>query len=263
MYDEKLARRILEILNEAFPTTVGLPDLKKALPEYSPLEDTEWLLALDALNKEQYIDGIFARVGFNQVVGAVARLEITRLGRRRLSEMKLSVADSMRDESEGLDPLTQIRNRGEFDKAIRSSLEAANKDRPLCLLMVDVDHFKSINDTHGHQTGDTVLKQVAASLKAICDGRGSCYRYGGDEMTVLLPNHTINEAVAVGERIRLVIRQATYEAYPEGVTVSLGLAAYPETSFGTSDQLLKQADEALYQAKANGRDRVCKPNQRS
>src|SRR5579862_5824761 len=125
MYNEELARRILEALNKAFPEKLGFLALKTSLAEYSRLPDEDWLLAIDALNKDNLIDGSFSRVGFHQVLRKVGNMQITAHGRGQLAEIRLSIEDSLRGNGE-LDALTQLKNRGQFDKDIQQSLEAAS-----------------------------------------------------------------------------------------------------------------------------------------
>lgn len=123
---------------------------------------------------------------------------------------------------------------------------------PLSIVMVDVDHFKKVNDTHGHQTGDKVLKGVAEVLRNKVRG-GMAFRYGGEEMAVLLPKASAGEAGAVAERLRKAI-----EGHKLGgvkVTASFGVAALDGAMKG-GDDLVERADQALYKAKEGGRNRV-------
>ena len=107
------------------------------------------------------------------------------------------------------DALTGLWTRGTLDVELPVSLShAATDKRPLSVVMIDLDHFKRINDTHGHQRGDAVLSAVGACIDSVAAGKGKIYRYGGEEILMLLPNHTPEEAVAVAERVRRQIESA-------------------------------------------------------
>ena len=150
------------------------------------------------------------------------------------------------------DALTGIANRRLFDESLdRESARARRLRTPLSLVIVDVDHFKQINDTHGHMIGDSVLHQVAGSIVANTKSFDVAARYGGDEFVLLLPDCTNAHAVSVGERVRAEIGRKVNVP----VTVSIGLATMPENALD-GDRLLSAADAALYEAKRNGRDRI-------
>ncbi len=166
-----------------------------------------------------------------------------------------------------LDGLTQVANRGEFDRQIRHELQIASRSgTPLSLLMFDMDRFKSINDTYGHQGGDTVLREAARLIRDCVRGirtadraagvRPFVARYGGEELAVLA--RLDNEAAArIGEFIRNRMEQQTidFEGQQIRVTTSVGLATYPEHA-DSCEELIAGADAALYQAKLNGRNRL-------
>ena len=129
---------------------------------------------------------------------------------------------------------------------------AGRYGEPLSLIMVDVDHFKKVNDTHGHVTGDKVLKGVAEILKKKVRG-GSAYRYGGEEMAVLLPKAELEGAVQVAERLRAAIE--AHKIAGVKVTASFGVAQF-EPGLADPPALVEKADQALYKAKEGGRNRV-------
>lgn len=153
------------------------------------------------------------------------------------------------------DPLLQIFDRGQFEKDIHRMSGEASANHPLSMLMIELDNFKAVNDTYGHVVGDYVLRKSAAIIKSVCESKGSPYRYGGDEIAALLPNYTIEEATVLAERIRNVIYTSTFEEGPETITVSIGVACYPETTEKAS-QLVQDADRCMYQAKGAGKNRV-------
>jgi diguanylate cyclase (GGDEF)-like protein len=152
------------------------------------------------------------------------------------------------------DPLTSLFDRGSFDADLTHALEYP-KAHPLSLLVIDLDKFKTINDTYGHEAGNEVLKKVAAVVRLVCDGKGSCYRYGGDEMTVLLPQHNVQNAIAVAEQIRLQIAELKFEKSPENITASIGVTSFPEVT-KVSDDIFSDADAMVYQAKDDGGNAV-------
>jgi len=151
------------------------------------------------------------------------------------------------------DGLTGLWTKRHFITQATELMEAANRyGEPLCLIMVDVDHFKKVNDTHGHVTGDKVLRGVAELLKKKVRG-GSAYRYGGEEMAVLLPKADVQGAAQVAERLRTAIE--AHKIAGVKVTASFGVA---QCDAGMADPpaFVEKADQALYQAKEGGRNRV-------
>jgi diguanylate cyclase (GGDEF)-like protein len=128
----------------------------------------------------------------------------------------------------------------------------------MALLMIDVDHFKSINDRFGHQTGDAVLREAVGRMQRSLGGQGVLGRYGGEEFVVMLPEASTDEATALAEELRHGARQAFPADSPLAAvgsfTVSVGVA--PQWPGADIDDMLGQADEALYRAKSQGRDRV-------
>lgn len=153
-----------------------------------------------------------------------------------------------------LDPLTAIFDRGSFDADMAHALDNP-KPEPLSVLIVDLDKFKTINDTYGHPAGDEVLMRAANVLRIACEGKGSCYRYGGDEMTVLLPKHRYDQALAIAEQIRVGIEGLKFEKSPENITASIGLTSYPEVT-KTLNEVFSDADAMVYQAKDDGGNAV-------
>ncbi|MFC1610034.1 diguanylate cyclase [Myxococcota bacterium] len=157
------------------------------------------------------------------------------------------------------DPLTGLHNRRYLDEAFhRELLRAARKTSPVGVLMLDLDHFKVFNDTHGHTAGDALLQAFAVQLRSNIRAEDVACRYGGEEFAVILPDATLGQALARAEQIREGMRKLTVDFQGRvlaGVTVSIGVAASP--GHGESpDALLRAADAALYAAKADGRDRT-------
>ncbi len=156
-----------------------------------------------------------------------------------------------------VDAVMGIFQRAELDADLDRIAVEQGSGSPMSFLMIDLDHFKSFNDAYGHGVGDEVLKVVAQTVAMAVRGKGEAYRYGGEEISVILPNHVLGEASVVAERIRTEIESARVESIPDAcVTASIGVAAIPQTS-ANKDDMLTDADRALYQAKDNGRNRVC------
>jgi diguanylate cyclase len=158
------------------------------------------------------------------------------------------------------DGLTGLANRRHFDEAIQSKiLEASENQTDLCLVLCDIDHFKRINDTWGHQVGDHVIRFVAQHLKSSGKRDEISARYGGEEFSLLLPRTSLGEAEAFAERTRRAIsnrklsRRSTGEIIGQ-ITVSFGVASYK--SGETAADLIARADRCLYASKQSGRDRV-------
>jgi len=156
------------------------------------------------------------------------------------------------------DAVTQLFNRGEFEKMSRRLVERATQQRrPLSLLLFDIDRFKSINDLHGHQAGDDVLRDVAEVLADSARESDLAFRFGGDEFAVILAGTPHDEALAFAERLRERIARLRIGATDMPVTASIGVASIRAgQSHGGISELVRIADAALYQAKADGRNRV-------
>jgi diguanylate cyclase (GGDEF)-like protein len=153
------------------------------------------------------------------------------------------------------DPLTRVHTRAYFQDMLEQNLSLAQRHGlPLCLAMVDLDHFKRINDRHGHDAGDEVLRQFGALLRTRTRREDVVGRYGGEEFQILMPNVPLTEAVCCALRLRAEQEALTYERVEETVTASFGVVeARPDES---AEELEKRADEALYEAKDAGRNRV-------
>jgi diguanylate cyclase len=167
--------------------------------------------------------------------------------------------DDVRRESL-LDPLTKIANRKSFDEGLRSAIaESRQTSNPLCLILIDIDHFKSFNDSYGHLTGDQVLRLVAMTIKSNIKGRDLAARYGGEEFVAILPNTDLKGAMIVAENVRQAIhgkellKRSTNEKLGR-ITASFGVAAFRPND--TAGSLIERADRCLYAAKHAGRNRV-------
>jgi diguanylate cyclase (GGDEF)-like protein len=165
--------------------------------------------------------------------------------------------DRMR-ETAARDPLTQLRNRRAFDEVFTSeTVRFARYGRPLSILVIDLDHFKSINDQFGHEAGDDVLCRTARIIEASIRDIDTAARFGGEEFVVLLPETDIRSAIDVAERIRSTVAESDIDFRGRRIPVraSIGVSACPDRVPIPAD-LIGSADTALYQAKTEGRNRV-------
>jgi diguanylate cyclase (GGDEF)-like protein len=154
-----------------------------------------------------------------------------------------------------LDPLTGVYNRRALVEALTGELARCRRyGTKLCVLMVDLDNFKAVNDACGHPAGDAVLKRIAACIASSVRSIDVVGRYGGDELAIILPEAGPLEAYQVAERVRRAVREATQEE-PCQVTTSIGIAAYPQQG-EEAGELLAAADRAMYYAKRQGGDRA-------
>jgi diguanylate cyclase (GGDEF)-like protein len=157
------------------------------------------------------------------------------------------------------DALTGLNNRGEFQRQLKEEEERSRRyNRSFSLLMLDIDHFKTVNDSYGHQAGDEVLRAVAARLREQIRPVDHAARYGGEEFVVILPETTNEGALALAERLRTAVAD-TAVPVTEGrtipVTISIGVATFPADA-GSETALIAGADAALYAAKQGGRNRI-------
>lgn len=157
------------------------------------------------------------------------------------------------------DGLTGVHNHRHFQERLRDEFRRAQRyDDAMSLILLDLDHFKNVNDRYGHTAGDGVLREVAAALQRGVRETDLVARYGGEEFAVLLPRTHLTGALTVAERVLKELRALRLGT--EGhlrVTASLGVSSFPHRFVLSPEQLLLTADEALYRAKHEGRDRIC------
>ncbi|HIE05520.1 MAG TPA: GGDEF domain-containing protein [bacterium (Candidatus Stahlbacteria)] len=187
---------------------------------------------------------------YNQIKNRIKNLDlekefdkyhkIVKRSRRRLSDRV------------NLDSLTGIYNRGFFEKTI---IDLMKTKQMFSLIMLDIDHFKQVNDKYGHQKGDDVLRMIAFLIKNSCRTTDICARYGGEEFAIIFPDMDLNTARNVSEDIRKAIKNRSSELTGIPITISIGIAGYP-THGREKNKIVKAADHALYRSKAGGRDRV-------
>ncbi|MEH2485074.1 diguanylate cyclase [Bradyrhizobium sp. AZCC 2230] len=180
------------------------------------------------------------------------------LAKSEISNLQQSL-EAIRAESL-TDPLTGLGNRKYFDRMIGMAVQSAlASGEPLSLLLFDIDHFKSFNDSYGHLTGDQVLRLVGLSLKQTIKGQDITARYGGEEFAVVLPNTALRQALTVADHIRRAVMAKELKKKSTGeilgrVTISVGVSMLKQGD--DTDALIDRADACLYAAKRNGRNRV-------
>ncbi|WP_426406807.1 GGDEF domain-containing protein [Bradyrhizobium ganzhouense] len=180
------------------------------------------------------------------------------LAKSEISNLQQSL-EAIRAESL-TDPLTGLGNRKYFDRMIGMAVQSAlASGEPLSLLLFDIDHFKSFNDSYGHLTGDQVLRLVGLSLKQTIKGQDITARYGGEEFAVVLPNTALRQALTVADHIRRAVMAKELKKKSTGeilgrVTISVGVSMLKQGD--DTDTLIDRADACLYAAKRNGRNRV-------
>lgn len=174
-------------------------------------------------------------------------------------QVKLKKSNQMLLDLSHTDPLTGLNNRRSMMEMLEKELERSQRgNSALSLIMLDVDFFKRVNDGFGHQQGDEVLKGLAELLRQALRQYDMAARFGGEEFALILPGVDLDEAVKVAERLRRQVEAYRFETAgnPLEVTISLGIACHPGADIHTVDDLIREADYALYSAKRNGRNRT-------
>ena len=217
------------------------------------------LLVTRALLAGGAVSAELSRDGFSYAYLAVAVV----LGLGLLGRWLGSREDALRETSV-TDSLTRVINRRGFDEALSREVQRAHEARmPLALLLLDIDHFKRLNDELGHQAGDLALQRLGEVLRATCRSRDLPGRLGGDEFVVILPRTTADEAEVLAERLRETLAAHPFtSAWRAGLDrrfeLSIGVASLDDVSKPTPAALIEAADSALYRAKAEGRNRVAR-----
>ncbi len=172
------------------------------------------------------------------------------------------------DERSKVDTLMRIGNRAAFEARLREMHEWARESgRPFAIVMCDVDHFKVYNDSLGHQRGDQILRQIAEAVRLGVRHSDQAFRYGGEEIVLVLPELDMDAAVRVAERVRRQVQDIRFELdgseAPFSITISCGVAAYPDQACSPADGFgtVERADRALYAAKRRGRNCVARADE--
>ena len=155
--------------------------------------------------------------------------------------------------------MTELYNHRYFQDALRNQIEISKRySQPFSLIIIDIDFFKKFNDTYGHQAGDAVLRQVAQTLKKNSRTTDYVCRYGGEEMSIILPNTSAEEALSNAIRINKAVAERDFHVNATDtskVTISVGVSTFPDDA-ETAQELIEFADKGLYYAKEHGRNQV-------
>lgn len=257
-HPERLANKghVMEAVEKGHATTIELPPdvevdavLARVQPRFVDVLPIEFrdvrigalvLARLQPLDKKQQIILALLQKGLGLAIrNALTHEEIQRIA--------------------VLDGLTGIYNRRfGMQRLHEEFIRAQRNESPLVLIMLDIDHFKSVNDTYGHQVGDRAIKLVVKLAKTVLREGDILVRYGGEEFMIVLPGAAIDDAVEVAERLRHKVADTLMQHGDQQIplTISLGVGGYPELDVADEGALIACADEALYKAKETGRNRV-------
>ena len=234
---------------------------------HSVLQLTTGIPDAERINNNFYLAKLLIVIGAllaaALAMGLLLILPLIRIHLREESKLRemttLLTARSRKMELAALtDGLTGMQNRRYFDDALKEYLEQFRRiDKPVGLMIVDLDHFKQVNDTHGHDVGDEVLRAIAGCLRGMTRYHDVVARLGGEEFAIVAPNMEIDNFMRFAERIRKAIAATPIAAGDVllKVTASVGLAIWDHKE--TADELYRRADQQLYEAKKGGRNRVC------
>jgi diguanylate cyclase len=241
---------VMKLINDAIGMAASFDDsLSGAAQKLSLAEDRDEVKAI--------VDSLVKSTREMRDTNQALESRLT-LSKTEISNLQQSL-EAIRAESL-TDPLTGLGNRKYFDRSIEVALQnALASGEPLSLLMFDIDHFKSFNDSYGHLTGDQVLRLVGMSLKQTIKGQDITARYGGEEFAVVLPNTALRQALTVADHIRRAVMAKELKKKSTGeilgrVTISVGVSMLKPDD--DTDSLIERADACLYAAKRNGRNRV-------
>jgi diguanylate cyclase (GGDEF)-like protein len=206
----------------------------------------------------QFTNGASSQVWDDGFRASQQSLASTVAGQIGLALANLRLRETLRDQSIR-DPLTGLYNRRFMQESLDRELQRAKrKKRPLAIIFLDLDHFKRFNDVFGHDAGDMVLRSLADVFRQHFRADDVICRYGGEEFAVILPESSAKDAGERANELRAVVKKVSLRhkgKILDRVTLSIGVSAFPENGSAPED-LLKVADDCLYQAKAKGRDRV-------
>lgn len=180
-----------------------------------------------------------------------ARLRASRL---EAANADLAVTAERLAEESARDPLTGLFNRRRLERALRVELARRDASMPYSIALIDIDHFKRINDRHSHLIGDEVLKQVATIVRDVCRQDDFAVRYGGEEFAVIFPRLSADKAIRACERLRMSVQAHDWQALSPGLAVSASIGVADNRVASSPDDVLSEADRRLYEAKDAGRN---------
>jgi diguanylate cyclase (GGDEF)-like protein len=215
-------------------------------------EDEAFALWKEILNHMERLKILLGR----NVGVAVASLDYLTNVKDKLTEPKIIEEEksSFITETSAKDELTSLFTRGMFDAVLKKEIAEVARDKSsLSLLMIDIDDFKVINDTYGHSEGDKALKAIGSVINNLVREMDFAARYGGEELAIIMPGADNKSAFDVAERIRETIEEMQFDDF--SVTVSIGVSTCRHNAV-TAEELIKQADSALYRAKEKGKNQV-------
>ncbi len=218
--------------------------------------------ANDYLTKPYHSGELLARISVGERLLLLQGELVRRQTELHRVNAELAALSRKLEEQANTDSLTELPNRRHFFEQLNEHWERdPQADRALSCIMLDVDHFKKVNDTHGHDAGDAVLRTVGGRLRQLLRRNDFCGRFGGEEFVVACPLANVEDAFAIAERIRVGVATLPIkaEAIEIPVTVSCGVAER-QVVHARPEQLLGDADRMLYEAKRSGRNRVCVAN---
>lgn len=229
--------------------------------------ETDWVTTLCCIVGLTLYLTALGQVAFSRILRLRVTREALQIRERELMEANDALHRNLREidelqeqlrEQANRDPLTGLYNRRYLDSTLERELARCKRDGdPLALILIDIDHFKQVNDTYGHQAGDEVLLRLAAMLAGMARAGDVACRYGGEEFLLLMPTMPLASARERAEALRAAFAdvEVPFGAFKLRTTVSVGIAAYPGHGI-SADELIRNADTALYRAKNLGRNRV-------
>lgn len=208
------------------------------------------------------IDFYEDRLDINEVISTIKQTttERTTPEVKKIAEALFNMSQKVADTQKALellsstDQLTSLSNRRRLEECLEQKLKESERESFFSVVMIDIDRFKTINDTYGHEIGDHVLIHTAHLMRDSIRASDILGRWGGEEFLLILPQTSLEGALIIAEEVRLKICQFTFEHYPQRVTMSLGVSTYRMAD--TPNSILRRADNALYRAKNSGRNRV-------
>ena len=257
-----LGKHVSEVLGEWFEDTKSLIDELELQTEVRIPNDPSRYLDLQMTplyDRYQRLNGrliVFRDVTDRKDVERKLRQANRRLGSQLI---EIGMLQSQLREQAIRDPLTNLFNRRYLEETLDRELARAGRETyPVCVIMIDIDHFKQVNDTYGHEAGDSVLKALAGMLLQHTRRGDFACRLGGEEFIIVMPNINLDVAMDRAEKLQKSLRamRVSYGQYNLSATYSMGIAAFPANA-GNRDAILRAVDLAMYAAKNAGRDHIC------